>query len=80
MSNKSLISWIFDYFCFVFYRIYTKIYERAIFVNNKRCLTKFGSCGQGAALYGCVRISSKQNVNMGDNVHIGDNAYIRAEG
>jgi maltose O-acetyltransferase len=49
-------------------------------LSNEYSKRSFGSCGKGVRIYGHFRVTSPQNLYLGDNVHINENAFIRAEG
>ena len=63
-----------------FTRIFGGILQLIWLLSNEYSKRSFGSCGKGVRIYGRFRVTSPQNLNLGDNVHINDNAFIRAEG
>jgi|GEM_PF-379412 len=49
-------------------------------LSNEYVKLKFGGCGRGVRIYGRLRLTSPENLFLGENIHINDNAFIRAEG
>ena len=70
--------------CLFPFKWLTRIFEGARqlvwYLSNEYSKRSFGSCGKGVRIYGRFRVTSPQNLYLGDNLHINDNAFIRAEG
>lgn len=61
-------------------RIFKGTLQLIWLLSNEYSKRSFGSFGKGVRIYGRFRVTSPQNLYLGDNVHINDNAFIRAEG
>lgn len=51
-----------------------------LFLSNEYLKMKMGECGTGVRIYGNIKITSPENVEIGNNVHINRGAFVRAEG
>lgn len=51
-----------------------------LFLSNEYLKTKMGYCGDGVRLHGNLRITSPENIFIGNNAHINQGAFLRTEG
>lgn len=70
----------------LFYPLYTSarilgsIRHVLQYLCNEYLKSLMAECGNGVRIYGNIRITSPENVSIGNNVHINMGAFMRAEG